>query len=85
MGCSVEQICPKPLIVKMEKKLLDWHIEDPKGKPIDDVRKIRNEIESKVLDRLKSIPAIAAISNMADECEFISIAKYGGIRKGLHG
>ena len=53
MGCSVEQVCPKPLIVKMEKKLLDWHIDDPKGKPIEDVRKIRGEIESKVLDLLK--------------------------------
>jgi protein-tyrosine-phosphatase len=53
MGCSVERVCPKPLIVKMEKKLLDWHIDDPKGKPIEDVRKIRGEIESKVLDLLK--------------------------------
>ena len=44
MGCSVEQICPKPLIVKMQKKLLDWHIEDPKGKPIEGARRIRNQI-----------------------------------------
>ncbi|MGA3404279.1 MAG: arsenate reductase ArsC [Candidatus Bathyarchaeia archaeon] len=53
MGCRVEDVCPKPLIVKMEKKLVDWHIDDPKGKPIEEVRKIRSEIESKVLELLK--------------------------------
>lgn len=52
MGCRVEEVCPKPLIVKMEK-LLDWHIDDPKGKPIEEVRKIRSEIESKVIDLFK--------------------------------
>jgi len=52
MGCRVEDVCPKPLIVKMEK-LVDWHIDDPKGKPIEEVRKIRSEIESKVLELLK--------------------------------
>ena len=31
MGCRVESVCPKPLIVKMEKKLVDWQIDDPKG------------------------------------------------------
>jgi arsenate reductase len=30
MGCRVEDVCPKLLIVKMEKKLVDWHIDDPK-------------------------------------------------------
>ena len=53
MGCRVDDVCPKPLIVKMEKKLVDWHIDDPKGKPIEEVRKIRSEIESKVLELLK--------------------------------
>ena len=54
MGCRVESVCPKPLIVKMEKKLLDWHIDDPKGKPIEDVRKIRAQIENQVIDLLKA-------------------------------
>ena len=53
MGCRVENVCPKPLIVKMEKKLVDWKIDDPKGKEIEDVRKIRSEIENRVLDLLK--------------------------------
>jgi len=53
MGCRVEDVCPKPLVVKMEKKLVDWHIDDPKDKPIEEVRKIRSEIENKVLDLLE--------------------------------
>ena len=52
MGCKVEDVCPKPLIVKMEKKLVDWHIDDPKGKPIEDIRKIRSTIEDKVIELL---------------------------------
>ena len=52
MGCKVEDVCPKPLIVKMEKKLVDWHIDDPKGKPIEEVRKIRSTIENKVIELL---------------------------------
>jgi protein-tyrosine-phosphatase len=29
-------------------KVVDWRIEDPKGKPIEKVREIRDEIERKV-------------------------------------
>ena len=53
MGCRVESVCPKPLIVKMEKKLLDWHIDDPKGRTIEEVRKIRAQIENQVIEVLK--------------------------------
>ena len=45
MGCSAEGFCPAPLI----KKVTDWNIEDPKGKPVETVRRIRDEIETKVL------------------------------------
>ncbi len=48
MGCSVEEVCPRPILSKMQKKLVEWHVEDPKGKPIETVRAIRDEIESKV-------------------------------------
>ncbi len=48
MGCSVEGLCPAPLMVKMQKKLLDWSLEDPKGQPIEKVRQIRDEIERRV-------------------------------------
>jgi protein-tyrosine-phosphatase len=53
MGCSVQEVCPKPLVEQMEKKLVDWHIEDPKGKTIDEVKKIANQIEKKVIELLK--------------------------------
>jgi arsenate reductase len=48
MGCSVEEVCPRPMLAKMQKKLVDWKIDDPKGKTLDEVRKIRDEVERKV-------------------------------------
>lgn len=48
MGCSVEEVCPRPMLAKMQKKLVDWDLEDPKGKTIEEVRRIRDEIEAKV-------------------------------------
>jgi arsenate reductase len=48
MGCSVEEVCPKPMLAQMQKKLIDWNLTDPKGKSIDEVRKIRDEIESRL-------------------------------------
>ena len=48
MGCSVEEVCPRPMLAKMQKKLVDWDLEDPKDKPLDEVRKIRDEIERRV-------------------------------------
>ena len=45
MGCSVEKICPAPLL----KNVTDWALDDPKGKPIEEVRKIRDEIEKRIL------------------------------------
>jgi protein-tyrosine-phosphatase len=44
MGCSAEGFCPAPLL----NKVTNWGIEDPKGKPIEKVREIRDEIEKKV-------------------------------------
>jgi arsenate reductase len=43
MGCGVEGVCPAT-IVPTE----DWQLEDPEGKPIENVRQIRDEIEAKV-------------------------------------
>jgi len=42
MGC--EETCPAVLA----KKIIEWQIPDPKGKPIDEVRRIRNMLEAKV-------------------------------------
>ncbi|MGP8124989.1 MAG: low molecular weight phosphatase family protein [Nitrososphaerales archaeon] len=54
MGCSVEEVCPRPMLAKMQKKLVDWNLQDPKGKPIADVRKIRDEIEKRVMELSQS-------------------------------
>lgn len=48
MGCSVEEACPKPVLAKMQKKLVEWDLPDPKGRRIEEVRKIRDEIERRV-------------------------------------
>jgi arsenate reductase len=53
MGCSVEQFCPAPLV----KNVVDWNLEDPKGKSIQKVREIRDEIELKVLALLTEAKA----------------------------
>ena len=53
MGCRAQDVCPKPLVVKMERKLVDWQIQDPKDKLIEEVRKIRSEIETKVIELFK--------------------------------
>jgi len=50
MGCSVEKVCPKPLLAQMKKKLADWNLTDPKGKSIEQVREIRDLIEKKVIE-----------------------------------
>jgi len=44
MGCSASGFCPAPLL----PKVVDWGIEDPRGKPIEKVREIRDEIENRV-------------------------------------
>ena len=44
MGCSASGFCPAPLL----PKVVDWGIEDPKGKPIEKMREIRDEIENRV-------------------------------------
>lgn len=51
MGCSVEKFCPAPLL----KNVIDWGLEDPKGKPIEKVREIRDEIERRVKKLINEI------------------------------
>lgn len=47
MGCMDNDSCPSKLF---KKKMVDWGIEDPVGKPIDEVRRIRDIIKRKVSD-----------------------------------
>jgi len=44
MGCNDQGICPGPFF----KPTVDWKLDDPKGKPIEKVREIRDEIERRV-------------------------------------
>jgi arsenate reductase len=44
MGCMDKNFCPTLFI----PKVVDWGIEDPKDKPIEQVRKIRDEIERRI-------------------------------------
>ncbi len=67
MGCSVESVCPAPMIAKMQKKLVDWNLEDPKGKPIERVRRIRDEIERKVSELVGAIDSIQPHSTIVTQ------------------
>ena len=44
MGCGASDLCPGPFF----KETVDWALEDPKGKSIEKVREIRDEIERRV-------------------------------------
>lgn len=44
MGCMEKEACPTLSI----HDLLEWGIEDPKGKPIEKVREIRDDVEQRV-------------------------------------
>jgi len=52
MGCGnrAETVCPASFI-----KTEDWALEDPKGKSIEQVRKIRDEIRDKVITLLAEL------------------------------
>ena len=55
MGCSVEEACPRPILAQMQKKLVDWNLTDPKGKSLEEVRRIRDDIERRIVEVSKSI------------------------------
>jgi arsenate reductase (thioredoxin) len=48
MGCMDKAECPMLFINNNNNDIADWAIEDPKGKPIERVREIRDEIERRV-------------------------------------
>ena len=50
MGCMDKTECPAGFT-----NSLDWNIEDPKGKPIEKVREIRDNIEQKVRQLCKTL------------------------------
>jgi arsenate reductase len=50
MGCNDQGICPGPFF----KPTVDWKLEDPKGKPIEKVREIRDQIERQVQELINT-------------------------------
>jgi arsenate reductase (thioredoxin) len=51
MGCMDKESCPTLFI----HNLLEWGIEDPKGKPIEKVREVRDIIEQRVKEFVRSL------------------------------
>ena len=51
MGCIERAECPMLFI----NNVIDWGIEDPKGKPIEKVREIRDEIDRRVREIAESL------------------------------
>jgi protein-tyrosine-phosphatase len=51
MGCMDKESCPSLFV----KDVIDWNIPDPKEKTIEEVRKIRDQIKSEVLNLIKLI------------------------------
>jgi arsenate reductase (thioredoxin) len=51
MGCIERAECPMLFI----NNVIDWGIEDPKGKPIEKVREIRDEIDRRVREIAQSL------------------------------
>ncbi|MCG3216877.1 MAG: arsenate reductase ArsC [Candidatus Heimdallarchaeota archaeon] len=44
MGCDAEESCP----VSVSSKLENWDLDNPKGKPLEEYRRVRDEIEIKM-------------------------------------
>ena len=51
MGCIDKESCPALFV----SDVIDWGIDDPKGKPIEEVRVIRDHIEDKVKTFIKNL------------------------------
>ena len=51
MGCMDSESCPSLFV----KDVLNWNIVDPKGKPIEEIRKIRDQIKFEVLELIKKL------------------------------
>jgi protein-tyrosine-phosphatase len=52
MGCNVAEVCPASFVPTE-----DWELSDPKGKMIEEVRHIRDQIKTKVEVLVKELYA----------------------------
>jgi arsenate reductase (thioredoxin) len=51
MGCMDKSACPTLFL----NNVIDWNIEDPKGKPIEKVREVRDVIEQSVKELVSNL------------------------------
>lgn len=51
MGCMDKELCPALFV----SDVVDWNIPDPKGKPIDEIRVIRDTIDLKIKELIKKL------------------------------
>lgn len=51
MGCMDKNFCP----TIFEPKVIEWNLEDPKGKSIEEVREIRDEIEKRIKEFVSTL------------------------------
>ena len=58
MGCMDRESCPTLFL----PKFLDWNLEDPKNKPIERVREIRDDIDVKVKELVTSLKSSQSIN-----------------------
>jgi protein-tyrosine-phosphatase len=54
MGCMDKSFCPTLFL----PKVIEWNLSDPKGKPIKEIREIRDEIEKRVKELVAEITTI---------------------------
>ena len=51
MGCIDKESCPSLFV----EDVTDWNIKDPKGKSIEEVRKIRDTVEIKIKELIQNL------------------------------
>jgi protein-tyrosine-phosphatase len=51
MGCMDKNSCP----ALFSKNVIEWEIPDPKGKSIEEIRKIRDQIDSKIKELVSAL------------------------------
>jgi arsenate reductase (thioredoxin) len=54
MGCMGKESCPTLFL----HNVIDWNLEDPKSKSLEDVRRIRDEIEQRVIELVAGLKSI---------------------------
>ena len=54
MGCMEKESCPTLFL----HNIIDWNLEDPKSKSLEDVRRIRDEIEQRVQELVAGLKSI---------------------------